>query len=152
MRSGLTVAAAVWVALGLSVSAAKAAETSPPAEPTASATPSAEPVEGSGAPLRPSVVTTPEWIRRPSPDQIGSVYPERAMRMGVSGRAVMTCDVTALGAMEACRVVQETAADFGFGAAELKLARYFFMRPVTRDGQPVGGAVVTIPVSFRISR
>ena len=97
---------------------------------------------------KPSVVTSPEWLHVPSADEFAHVFPNRAVRMGVSGRAVIKCEVTAQGAMRDCVVVDETPVEFGFGSAALKLAPRFRMRPVTRNGEPVSGAVVTIPIRF----
>ena len=40
----------------------------------------------------------------------------------------------------------------GLGTAALKLTRLFKMRPQTRDGQPVGGAKINIPITFQLPR
>jgi protein TonB len=47
-------------------------------------------------------------------------YPDRAQRMEVSGKATISCTVTAKGTLESCSVVSENPADMGFGDAALK--------------------------------
>ncbi len=98
-----------------------------------------------------SVITTPAWTRRPSAEEFGRVYPDMALRNGVSGRVVIGCEVTAIGTLVKCSVIDEAPANFGFGAATLKLAADFHMRPRTRDGQPVAGVKITIPIIFSIA-
>ena len=80
------------------------------------------------------------------------VYPERAQRMEVSGRAELSCTVTERGTVSGCSVVSEDPSGQDFGNAALKLTRYFKMRPQTRDGQPVGGAKINIPIRFVIAK
>ena len=42
-------------------------------------------------PPRPSVITNPDWARKPSGEDIARYYPDRALRMEVEGRATLSC-------------------------------------------------------------
>lgn len=95
-----------------------------------------------------SVITNPDWRRRPSGDDLLAVFPRTALSHGRNGRATITCTVTVDGALSGCFVVSEAPAGEGFGAAALALVPQFQMRPQLVDGQPVGGASVTIPIRF----
>ncbi|MDE2357331.1 MAG: energy transducer TonB, partial [Alphaproteobacteria bacterium] len=101
-------------------------------------------------PPPPAVITNPDWISRPSGDEVNQYYPDRAQRMNVQGRAELECIVTVKGTLTGCTIISESPADQQFGAAAMKLTRFFKMRPQTRDGQPVGGAHVIIPIAFRL--
>jgi protein TonB len=81
---------------------------------------------------------------------IRSFYPERAQRLEMEGKAVISCTATAAGTLENCSVVSEEPQDFGFGDAAIKMAPLFKMRPTTADGEPVAGGTVRVPVVFKL--
>ncbi|MDQ2860428.1 MAG: energy transducer TonB [Pseudomonadota bacterium] len=113
----------------------------PPAPPVIAA-PVKEP------PPRPTVISNPDWLRKPNGDDFQKFYPERADRLQIGGRAEISCVVTAQGTLDSCSVVSEDPSDQEFGTQALKMAKLFKMRPKTRDGAPVGGATINIPIRF----
>jgi protein TonB len=99
-------------------------------------------------PPRPTVISNPDWIRQPDGDELAQYYPERASRMGVSGRAVLHCTVSAQGTLS-CSIASEDPQDQGFGEAAMKMQHFFKMRPQTRDGVPVAGGQINVPIRFQ---
>jgi len=100
----------------------------------------------------PSIITMPDWRRRPTGNDMARVYPRRAKSKGLSGTAVTSCSVTKDGALAACRTLDEDPAGEGFGEAALKLMSLFQMRPMLKDGQPIDGGTVRIPIRFVLPR
>ena len=97
------------------------------------------------------MITNPQWVRKPTGDDVTKFYPPLALRLGIEGHTSMQCTVKDDGTLELCHIISETPAGKGFGEAELRLASRFHMRPRTVAGQSVTGAKVVIPVRWSIA-
>lgn len=102
-------------------------------------------------PAAPSVITSPDWLTRPGPNEFSRFYPQAALDQNASGAATLSCTVSASGSVVGCQVASETPKGLGFGDAAKKLAPYFKMRPQLRDGTPVDGASIRIPIRFNLA-
>ncbi len=78
----------------------------------------------------------PPFSKEPSKDELAAAFPAQAMAKGVNGSAAAMCTLTADGALDGCKLVQETPAGFGFGAALLSLAPKYRLPP---SFKPPGG-------------
>jgi TonB family protein len=96
-------------------------------------------------------ITQADWMRVPTGDDMAKYYPPSAIAKGVQGRVLLFCDVKADGTLTNCSVLAEWPASAGFGAASIKLASVFRMKPKTFDGQSVGGAQISIPIAWRLA-
>jgi TonB family protein len=103
-------------------------------------------------PTRPSVITTPDWLRKPTGEDMARFYPPAAAAANVEGRATLHCSVTAEGALSDCTTAAEDPVAQGFGDAALSLAAMFRMRPMTKDGVPVSGGKINIPIRFMLPK
>jgi TonB family protein len=91
--------------------------------------------------------TPPDWVNRPSRDEVLQVFPRNVQAQQSGGRAVLRCTVTVAGVLADCTVSEETPAGLGFGAAALSLSQQFTFTPARRDGVRIP-AGVTIPINF----
>lgn len=94
------------------------------------------------------VFTRPNWIKRPTAAEILQTVPAEAARQGVNGRARLNCEVSSEGSLRGCVVFDESPLGMGFGAAALTLTPLFRMSPQLKNGRPVSGARVNIPVTW----
>jgi protein TonB len=125
-----------------------------PAEPEVIPTLPEKPVQLADvrpAPPKERVIRNPTWLRRPSGDELGRLYPHRAADLGKSGAATLMCSVTATGSVRDCAVVDESPKGLGFGEAAMASARLFKLNPRTVDGEAVEGAKVRIPLVFSLA-
>lgn len=90
-----------------------------------------------------AVRTSPQWAESPR-----VAFPSKARGAGREGWASIECIVTTTGRARDCRLVGESAADFGFGEAALAAENEYRFRPGTLDGQPVE-ARSTFRIQFR---
>lgn len=96
-----------------------------------------------------ATITNPDWIAKPTGDELADFYPAEAARLGKGGSAMVTCIVQADGFIGRCHVGAETPPGLGFGAASIRAASRLRMKPRTVNGRPVGDATVTIPFRWR---
>lgn len=98
------------------------------------------------------------WIRKPTGDDMTRLYPAEAVAKGLTGDVLMACKVGADGRLNGCIVDRADiprggpalAVDPGFRAATLELAKLFQMKPTNLQGAPTAGAVIHIPIRFRL--
>jgi TonB family protein len=106
----------------------------------------AQTLQKADADVEPAPRYKPDWLRKPSSEDMAWAYPQRAQREEVGGKAVLHCLVAPDGGLANCQVASEAPADYGFGAAALALAPQFQMtRPPSDAKNP---SEVTIPISF----
>ena len=96
------------------------------------------------------VIDKPDWVAKPTGDDLARYFPDRAQKEEVPGKATITCVVTAQGLLEHCKVLKEAPKGYGFGEAALGMASVFRMSPKRVDGQVVEGGRVTIPLVFSV--
>lgn len=105
-------------------------------------------LQGAATAAAPTIVD-PDWQHRPNADDVSKYYPKAAMKADLAGRAVVKCSVGVDGRLSDCRAEDVTPADAGFAEAAVALAQDVMrMRPQTRDGQPVAGGTVSVPLTF----
>ncbi|WP_233243384.1 MULTISPECIES: TonB family protein [unclassified Caulobacter] len=90
----------------------------------------------------------PDWLEKPTSQDMEWAYPAHADRHRVEGKAVIDCAVRPDGRLADCRVVSETPKGEDFGLAAVALSQKFRMLPPPEGyARPVN---VTIPVVFRM--
>jgi TonB family protein len=97
------------------------------------------------------IVGKPDWVAKPTGDQMAKFYPKAAADAGKEGMVVLDCRVRRDGGMRACKVKSEDPAQYGFGAAALKISPLFRMKAKDEAGRQTAGAGVSIPIKFALA-
>jgi protein TonB len=137
--------------------------TAPSAGPSAgNAVGAAEPAAPVAAPVPPAPPAPPQpardsgegrlfpavWAETPSQRLLGRHNPPRARYEGVTGSALLACQVLPSQRLADCKVLRETPEGYGFGKAALDASADFRVVPPMLDGQLVSRGRVAIPVGF----
>ena len=109
-----------------------------------------EAVANTAKPAGPPVITEPNWVRKPTGDQLLRAYPSRALERDITGSATLSCLVRVDGSLTGCSVASESPGGAGFGRSAMSLSRYFQLSPRTVDGQAVDGARVNVTIRFNL--
>ncbi|MDZ4370575.1 MAG: TonB family protein, partial [Phenylobacterium sp.] len=102
------------------------------------------------APPPAAVVTNPDWLRRPTVEDVQKFYPALANALTLEGYALISCSVAADGRLPDCRALEEAPRGLGFGDAAVAMSRTFLMRPQTINGRAVAGGNVRVPIRFTL--
>jgi len=116
---------------------------------TAADAPCLAPAKSHEATVAPPVGhTEPDWLDKPTGDELARVYPRAALGHRVTGSAMLHCIVSTEGYLSDCTIVNETPQDAGFGNAALEATGFMRMKPATTNGVPVESDVA-VPVNFQ---
>ena len=99
-------------------------------------------------PVKPAVITQPDWLQKPTGEDMARYYPVEAANAHVGGDAVIGCRVGVDGRLQRCAIRNEAPLGAGFGQAALDLSPYFLMSPASRNGKPTADGEVVIPIRF----
>jgi len=84
-----------------------------------------------------------KWARIPKGSDLVRAFPKNAIREEISGRAVMTCEITPSGSLKDCVLAEEVPVGEGFGEGALRVASGF----QAEVAAPIGGPLpVTVDV------
>lgn len=88
------------------------------------------------------------WANVPSLTEMIRAHPKEALSAGAGGSGVIDCIIGADGRLNPCSLVSEQPARTGFGAAALRLAAKFQVKPAHMAEAGLEGAVFRIPIRF----
>lgn len=101
---------------------------------------------------RKRTVREPQWTTTIDPEKLLAIFPPQAAEAGVkAGRGIADCLVAPDGQLTDCKAGRETPPGLGFSASAVAVASLMRMNPWTRDGRPVAGARIKLPIDFNLS-
>jgi protein TonB len=102
--------------------------------------------------MRDRMIGAPIWITKFSPTAAATFFPADATAKGLTtGRGVAECKVQADGVLDACRALSAEPEGAGFSEAAAKAASGMRMNLWTKDGGPVDGATVRVPIRLTLN-
>jgi hypothetical protein len=87
------------------------------------------------------------FLHKPTGSDLEKYTPARAADQKISGATVVECQAIQ-NKFKNCRTVREDPRGFGFGAAAIRLATVFQLRPLDQENQPVEGRRFRFSMSF----
>ncbi len=96
-------------------------------------------------------ITSPKWTRTLTPAGMALAYPQAALKAGVdNGLGVIACIVDIRGQLTDCQVQRESPAGLDFGAAAIEAAKLMTMNPWSKEGEPLDGLPIVLPIRFNM--
>ncbi|HLZ82336.1 MAG TPA: hypothetical protein VKQ54_02140 [Caulobacteraceae bacterium] len=83
--------------------------------------------------------------------QLAGYWPDRALRMELSGKATAACSLTAEGVLVGCWIASVEPKDQGFELATLKMTTALKTKRFTRTGESVEGGTYMLVSHFDVS-
>ena len=74
-----------------------------------------------------------DWARQPSGDEFAEAYPKIASALGIEGKVVLNCGVSAEGVLQHCASQSEKPAGLGFGEAARGMSSLFRTYAASKD-------------------
>jgi TonB family protein len=93
--------------------------------------------------------TPPTWVRKPTAQDLMSVWPKAALAKRLSGKAILNCMVNLQGALFDCVAISETPAGENFGAAAIAITPQLLMKAGSFKGESQV-TPVNIPFTFAL--
>ncbi len=100
-------------------------------------------------PATPLAAAEADWAKRPTEADLARFYPARATEAKVGGDVTLACNVAKAGGLSDCVVFRENPALY-FGAAALKIADAYGLRPERAVVWTASNRKVLVPIRFRM--
>jgi TonB family protein len=94
-------------------------------------------------------ITLPRWVSYSRPGlPLAGYFPDRAVRAGLGGEALIHCRVDGRGRLAGCQVLSDTPREMGFGQAALAIAPWLTVDVAAAGGAPVVNGEADLPITF----